>query len=183
MVDGVAVQVIHPNGNITISSVNLEALPDVEQAAEVQRLVKEESQRSFDLVQGPLLRVTLLQLARESHILLLTIHHIISDGWSMGIFFRELSHIYTAFSGGESASLPKLPLQYADFAHWQKNWLQGEVLETQLEYWKQQLAGVPPLLDLPSDRPRPTVQSFRGSTQTFELSGTLTQQIKKLGSQ
>jgi amino acid adenylation domain-containing protein len=183
VVDGVAVQVIHPNVNITISSVNLEALPDVEQAAEVQRLVKEESQCPFDLVQGPLLRLTLLRLGRESQILLLTIHHIISDGWSMGIFFHELSHIYTAFSGGESASLPKLPLQYADFAHWQKNWLQGEVLETQLEYWKQQLVGVPPLLDLPTDRPRPTVQSFRGSTQTFELSGTLTQQIKKLGSQ
>jgi amino acid adenylation domain-containing protein len=183
VVDGVAVQVIHPNVNITISSVNLEALPDVEQAAEVQRLVKEESQRPFDLVQGPLLRLTLLRLGRESHIFLLTIHHIISDGWSMGIFFRELSHIYKAFSGGESASLPKLPLQYADFAHWQKNWLQGEVLEIQFEYWKQQLVGVPPLLDLPTDRPRPPVQTFRGSTKTFELSGTLTQQLKKLGSQ
>jgi amino acid adenylation domain-containing protein len=183
LVNGVAVQVIHANVNITISLVNLEVLPDVEQAAEVQRLVKEQSQRPFDLVQGPLLRVTLLQLGRESHILLLTIHHIVSDGWSMGIFFRELSTLYAAFSQGESASLPNLSIQYADFAHWQRQWLQGEVLETQLKYWQQQLADVPPLLDLPSDRPRPPVQTFRGSTKTFELSGTLTQQIKKLGSQ
>ena len=183
VVDGVAVQVIHHQVHIPVSSVNLEVLPDVEQAAEVQRLVKEESQRPFDLVQGPLLRVTLLRLGRESHILLLTIHHIISDGWSMGIFFRELSALYASFSQGESASLPHLSIQYADFAHWQKNWLQGQVLETQLEYWQQQLVRVPPLLDLPTDRPRPPVQTFRGSTQTFELSGTLTQQIKKLGSQ
>ena len=182
-VDGVAVQVIHANPNIPVSSVNLEALPEVERVAEVQRLVQEESQRSFDLAHGPLLRVTLLRLGRESHILLLTMHHIVSDGWSMGIFFKELSTLYAAFSQGESASLPELPIQYADFAHWQRQWLQGEVLETQIEYWQQQLTGAPPLLDLPTDRPRPPVQTFRGRTQPFELSETLTQQIKKLSSQ
>ncbi|MFP5274543.1 amino acid adenylation domain-containing protein [Coleofasciculus sp.] len=182
VVDGVAVQVIHPQVNIPISTVNLQGLSEVEQAIEVQRLVQEENQRPFDLAQSPLLRVMVLQ-ARESHILLVTMHHIVSDGWSMGIFFRELSHFYAAFSGGKFASLPNLPIQYADFAHWQRQWLQGEVLETQLEYWKRQLAGAPPLLDLPTDRPRPPSQTFRGGTKTFELSGTLTQQLKKLGHQ
>ncbi|MFP4409953.1 amino acid adenylation domain-containing protein [Coleofasciculus sp.] len=183
VVDGVAVQVIHPQVNIPISGINLQGLSEVEQATEVKRLVQEENQRPFDLAHCPLLRVTLLQLTRESHILLLTMHHIISDGWSMGIFFRELSHFYAAFSGGKFASLPNLPIQYADFAHWQRQWLQGEVLETQLEYWKRQLAGAQPLLDLPTDRPRPPSQTFRGGTKTFELSGTLTQQLKKLGHQ
>ena len=183
VMDGVATPIIHDRVNISISSVNLETLPELEQETEVQRLVRKESQRTFDFARDPLWRVTLLRLGRESYFLLLTIHHIVSDGWSMGILFRELSLLYKAFSSGESVSLPHLPIQYADFADWQRQWLQGEVLESQLNYWQQQLADVPPLLDLPTDRPRPPVQSFRGSSQTFELNGELTQELKKLSRQ
>lgn len=133
--DGYPIQAIAPTLAITLPVVDLQALPKVEQSALIQQLFKE-VQRPFDLVNGPLLRVTLLQLEKESYILLLCIHHIVSDGWSMGVFIQELSTLYPAFCAGEPSPLPELPIQYADFAVWQRKWLSGEVLETQLNYWK-----------------------------------------------
>ncbi len=163
--------------------VDLQHLPEVEQSAQVRQFATEEAQQPFDLSNGPLLRVTLLRLGIQSHVLLLTMHHIVSDGWSMGIFIDELSTLYKAFCAGEPSPLPELAIQYADFAHWQRSWLTGDVLETQLSYWKQQLAGSPPLLELPTDRPRPSVQTFRGSSEHFELNQDLTQKLKTLSQQ
>jgi amino acid adenylation domain-containing protein len=122
-------------------------------------------------------------LQPEKHILLINMHHIISDGWSIGVFIRELSHLYGAFVAGKEPTLPILPIQYADFAVWQREWLQGKVLGTQLEYWKQQLADAPPLLELPTDRPRPAIQTFQGKTERFWLDSKLTQELKALSQQ
>ena len=107
-------------------------------------------------------------------------HHIISDGWSMSLFIRELINLYNAYSQGETSPLAELPIQYADFAHWQRNYLTEDTLATQLTYWQQQLADIPPLLELPTDYPRPPVQSFKGQTEKFELSRELTQKLKQL---
>ena len=128
----------------------------------MRTLAQAEVQQPFDLTQGPLLRATLVRLTDVEHVLLLTMHHIVSDGWSHGVFWRELAMLYEAFTTGQPSPLPALPIQYADFAHWQQQWLQGEVLDTQLTYWKQQLAGVS-TLQLPTDYPRPAVQTFRGA--------------------
>ena len=130
-------------------------------------MVTAEAQRAFDLSQGPLIRCTVLRLGDEEHVGLLTMHHIISDGWSTGILVREVGTLYIAFCAGGSSPLPALPVQYADFAHWQRQWLQGEVLETQIAYWKKQLAGAPALIDLPTDHARPAVQTFRGAHQSL----------------
>ncbi|MGH2412160.1 MAG: amino acid adenylation domain-containing protein, partial [Microcystaceae cyanobacterium] len=182
-VKGLPVQVINPHSVVRVQRVDRQALPQDAQFAEVQRLVVEENRRPFDLVNGPLVRVILLQLAPESYVLLLTMHHIISDGWSISIFIHELSTLYPAFCAGELSPLSELPIQYADFADWQRQWLTGEVLETQLNYWKQQLTGAPPVLELPADRPRPPVQTFRGSSQSFVLSADLMQQLNRLSQQ
>ncbi|MCU0532504.1 MAG: amino acid adenylation domain-containing protein [Hydrococcus sp. Prado102] len=183
MVDGSPVQVIAPNATVAIAELDLQAFSQEEQDAQVQRLAQKEAQQPFDLANGPLVRIALLKLGEESQVLLLTMHHIISDGWSIAIFIQELSKLYSAFSTGNPIFLPELPIQYADFALWQRQWLSGEVLETQLSYWKQQLAGAPPLLEMPSDRPRPPVQTFRGSTETFQLNADLTRKLKTLSQQ
>src|SRR5207244_328852 len=112
-------------------------------------------------------------LSDEEHILLLTLHHIVSDGWSMGVLTRELGALYNAFCAGDPSPLEELPIQYADYASWQREWLQGESLEKQIRYWKAHLAGASTLLELPTDRPRPSVQSFRGALKRFELSEEL----------
>ncbi|MFQ5794231.1 MAG: amino acid adenylation domain-containing protein, partial [Candidatus Bipolaricaulia bacterium] len=179
-VDGQPVQVIAPALTLSLPVVDLRELPEAEQEAEVRRRVTEEAQRPFDLARGPLMRVTLLRLGKRDHVLLLTIHHIVCDGWSIGILVRELAMLYKAFSTGNPSPLPELPIQYADFAHWQREWLQGEVLESQLSYWKQQLGDDPPVLQLPTDRPRPPVQTFRGATQFFELPKALYESLKAL---
>jgi len=179
-VNGSPVQVIGSTWTGNLSVVDLRGLAEQEQAAEVRRLGKEEALRSFDLVKSPLLRVTLLQLGEESHVLLVTMHHIVSDGWSIGIFLQEFSRLYTAFSRGEASPLSPLSIQYADFTDWQRQWLSGEVLERQLNYWQQQLQGIPPLLELPTDRPRPPVQTFQGRSESFELNAELTQELKTL---
>ncbi|NJK48665.1 amino acid adenylation domain-containing protein [Candidatus Gracilibacteria bacterium] len=182
VVNGSPIQVISPNQSLPLLLVNLQHLPKIEQSAEVERRAIAFAQQPFDLTQSLLLRVTLLQLGEESHVLLVNMHHIVSDGWSMGIFIRELSALYEAFSGGNSP-LPPLPIQYADFAHWQRQWLTREVLDDRLKYWKQKLASAPTILELPTDRPRPPVQSFRGSTQQFQLDPQLTEQLKSLSQQ
>ncbi len=183
MVNGTTVQAIAPSLNISLPIVDLQSLPEFEQSTLVERLANEEAIRPFDLSNSPLLRVTLLRLGEKSHVLLVTMHHIVSDGWSIGIFIRELSALYKAFSTKAPSPLPELPIQYADFAVWQRQWLSGEVLETQLNYWKQQLAEAPPILELPSDRPRPTVQTFRGSIEGFELNPNLTRKLNTLSQQ
>jgi len=165
MVSGEPLQVIAPALALTLPWVDLRELPEAQQEAQVERLVTEEAQQPFDLARGPLLRATLLQLGEAEHVLLLTMHHIVSDGWSIGVLIRELVALYEAFFTGKPSPLPELPIQYADFAHWQRQWLQGEVLAAQLSYWQQQLAGAQTVLELPTDRPRPAVQTFRGATQ------------------
>jgi alpha-ketoglutarate-dependent taurine dioxygenase len=134
----------------------------------------------LDLTRGPLLRVLMPKLAEQEHVLLLTVHHIVSDGWSVGVFSKELVLLYEAFSAGKTSPLPELPIQYADFACWQREWLQGDVLRAHLSYWKRQLGERPPALELPTDRPRPAVQRFRGATQSLVLPLSLTEAIKTL---
>jgi amino acid adenylation domain-containing protein len=144
-------------------------------------LATEEVRRPFDLGRGPLVRAILFRLGQEEHVLLLILHHTIFDGWSRGILLQELSVLYDAFSRGAPSPLPALPIQYADFAVWQRQWLQDEILHTQLTYWKQQLDGAPPALELPTDRPRPLVQTFQGARQSLALSQNLSESLKALG--
>jgi len=179
MVEEQLVQVIAPTLTIPLPVVDLRNLPATEQEAETQRLASEERSRPFDLSSEPLLRVMLLQLDSSEHVLLLNLHHIICDGWSIGVLIRELGTFYTAFSNNQPSPLPELPIQYADFAQWQREWLQGEVLETQLAYWKQQLDNIP-LLNLPTDRPRPATPTYRGATQFLELPKILSEKLEAL---
>lgn len=180
VVDGSPVQVITSTQSVPLSVVDLQGLPEKEQSAKVQRLAAEEARRPFALEQGPLLRGTLLRLGAAEHVLLVTMHHIVSDGWSMGVFIRELSILYKAFLSDQHSPLPNLTIQYADFAYWQRQWLQGEVLEAQLAYWKEQLGGKLPVLELPTDRPRPPVQTFRGAIHSFVLPQTMIEALKTL---
>ncbi len=182
-VEGRPTQVIAPSLTIKLPVVDLRKLPASERETEVRRLVAAEAQLSFDLSRGPLLRSTVLRLNDDEHVGLLTMHHIVSDGWSTGILIREMATLYAAFCAGGSSPLPALPIQYADFAHWQRQWLQGDVLETQIAYWKQQLAGAPDLIDLPTDYPRPAVQTFRGAHQSLVLPGHLQKALRALGRQ
>ncbi|MEH1970996.1 non-ribosomal peptide synthase/polyketide synthase [Nostoc sp.] len=172
------VQVIDPNMTITLPVVDLQNLP--ERWKQVEQLATAEACKPFDLANGPVLRVKMWQVATDEYVLLFAIHHIAADGWSMGVLISELSAYYRAFSTGSSVELPKLPIQYADFAVWQRQWFTNQVLERQLNYWKQQLTGAPPLLELPTDRPRPAIQTFRGGTEQLKLDALLTQQLKKL---
>jgi len=139
------------------------------------------AQRPFDLERGPLLRASLLRLGPERHVLLLCLHHIVSDGWSMGVLMNELGALYGAFRAGRPSGLPDLPIQYADYARWQSAWLTGEVLERQLAYWTEKLGGAPPALELPADRPRPAAATFRGATLARDLPGDLAQGLLDLG--
>ena len=173
-------QITLEEASVDLPIVDLRAIPPDAQDAEIRRRAEEEFQRPFDLARGPLLRLSLLQLAEQEHVLLLNVHHIIFDGWSGGILLRELSALYAAARAGAPSSLPELPLQYIDFAVWQRQWLEGERRDAQLAYWKQQLAGAPALLDLPTDRPRPVLQSFRGAAQFFQLPAGLTRELTAL---
>lgn len=178
--NGQAVQVISTDQTLTLLVTDLRKFHESKRETEAQWLANEEVQEPFDLVQGPLLRVKLLCLAEEEHILLLTMHHIVSDGWSFNIFFRELTDIYEAFSTGKPSPLPDLPIQYADFAVWQLQWLQGEVLESQISYWKQQMDGSIAALELPIDRSKPPLQNYRGSRKSLVLTKDLTNALKVL---
>ncbi len=177
------VQLIHETEPYHLSIDDFSHLPEAERENQWPALAGEEARQAFDLQSGPLLRARLLRLEATDHVLLYTMHHIISDGWSMGVLIRELTTLYQAYAQGEESPLAELSIQYADYAQWQRQWLQGEVLEQQLEYWKQQLAGIPPLLELPTDFPRPAVQTFRGATRAISLSPALTAQLKQLSKQ
>ncbi|NTW04245.1 MAG: AMP-binding protein, partial [Oscillochloris sp.] len=182
-VDGRPHQVIAPPvapDSFPLPLVDLSDLPEAERAQESYRLAYEEARRPFDLACGPLLRVQLIRLSEQEHVALLTMHHITFDGWSMGVFVEELADLYAEATGGSPATLPELSVQYADFASWQRGWLQGEALSRQLDYWTAQLADVPALLDLPTDRPRPAIQSFAGTTSSFALPAELAHALKAL---
>ncbi|MBF1989859.1 non-ribosomal peptide synthetase [Fischerella thermalis] len=181
--DGQPIQVISDFSNLELPVVDLQSIPLQEREAELYHLAKEEAQTGFDLTQAPLLRAKLLQLDAEEYVILLTLHHIVSDGWSTDILIREVAALYTAFSAGKPSPLPQLPLQYADFALWQQQWLEGEALKNQLAYWQQQLSGELPILQLPTDRPRPTVQTYAGKTLSFVLPKSLTEGLKTLSKQ
>ena len=182
MVEDQPVQVIHPipTANVTITVENVCKLPEGQRNTDVQRLIVEESQRTFDLIQGPLLRCTLLRVDEQKHILLFTIHHIVSDGWSIGLLLRELAAFYEAFSTGKPSPLPELPIQYADFAVWQHQWMQGEVLHAQLAYWKKQLGNNLPVVQLPTTRPRAEVKTNRGATSFFVIPSNLSKALQAL---
>jgi surfactin family lipopeptide synthetase A len=179
-IEGHAVQVIVPVFRVTLPIVDLQTVSLVKREDQARQLAVEEAQRPFDLAQGPLLRMTLLRLGEEEHVLLLTMHHIVSDGWSMGILIREVATLYQAYLQGEPPQLPELPVQYADYAAWQREWLRGETLEQQLRYWQEHLRDVPAQLELPTDRRRPAVQSYRGAREPFELPGALVERLKRL---
>jgi amino acid adenylation domain-containing protein len=180
--EGQPVQIIEPEINIELAVVNLQtvAMNDREQIS--QQLATTEAQRPFNLTTDPLLRLTLLQFDPTESVLLLTMHHIVADGWSLGVLIRELACCYTALVEGRSPVLPPLPIQYTDFACWQHNNLQGELLEKQLAYWRKQLQDLP-ILELPSDRPRPAVQTYRGATYPLHISPSLTQALEVLSQQ
>src|SRR6185369_9305064 len=139
--------------------------------------------KPFNLEQGPLFRATLLLLSEREHILLLTMHHIVCDGWSIGIFVRELIELYESFTNNKSSSFPDLPVQYVDFAAWQRDWLHGKLLDKQISYWKEKLAGAPSLLELPTDHPRPPTPTYRGARYPVVIPHELTESLKQLGEQ
>ncbi|HEU0252047.1 MAG TPA: condensation domain-containing protein, partial [Pyrinomonadaceae bacterium] len=178
--EGRASQVIDESVALDVPLFDLRQMTADEQESEVRRLAALDMHKPFDLAGGPLLRLTVVQLAENEHVLMLTMHHIVSDGWSMTVLMRELIVLYHAFSRGEASPLPELPIQYADYAVWQRRWLQGEVLAQQMSYWREQLQGAPPVLELPTDHPRPAVQSLRGRMLKRRLSGELLHQIEAL---
>ncbi len=182
LLEGQVVQVISPELTLCVNAIALHDLPQPKRDQEAQRLATLATEKPFDLTTGPLLRIAVLQLSEIKSILLLNFHHIVADGWSIGTFLGELGTLYTAFTNQQPSPLPDLPLQYADFTEWQHQWLQGELLETQLNYWQQQLQNLP-ILNLPTTRPRPPIPSYRGGKQQFALSRALTASIKRLSQQ
>ena len=172
-------QVIEPAIRIALPVTDLTALPVEERASEVRRLGQETILEPFDLSTGPLIRAKLFRLDEERHVLLVVMHHIVSDGWSVGLLEHEVSALYGAFVAGQPSSLPEMPIQYADFSVWQKTYLNRDILEKKVEYWKRQLAGLE-TLELPTDLPRPAVRSMRGASVAFDLPTALTGQLKDL---
>jgi amino acid adenylation domain-containing protein len=177
---GQAVQVIAPDLSVPLALVDLRQLPQAARDPEIQRRATVQAQQPFDLEQAPLLRITLLELDDAEHVLLLTLHHILIDGWSLGVLVRELTTLYAAYADSAEPELPELPIQYADYALWQRRWLQGKQLDRQMTYWRQQLADAPATLELPTDRPRPPLQSFHGARHLFLLPLPLSTALNEL---
>ncbi|MBN1220775.1 MAG: amino acid adenylation domain-containing protein [Anaerolineae bacterium] len=173
-------QVVASSLKVPLVQIDLTQLPKVERETEARRLATEQARQPFNLECGPLLRVILLRLGQTEYVLIINVHHLVFDGWSENILFREMSILYEAFSAGRPSPLTELPIQYADFAIWQRQWLQGEVLDTQLSYWRKQLGGEVSALPLPVDYPRPARQSFEGATQSLVLEESLTQALEML---
>ncbi len=182
-VDGKPSQIIQTQTNWTLSIVELKHLSTTEQEIASKLLAQQQAIQPFGLATEALVRATLVVLNNTEHMLLVSMHHVVSDGWSIGVFVQELSALYNAYSQGQPSPLAPLPIQYADFAIWQRHWLQGNVLQSQLSYWQQQLASAPALLSLPTDRPRPSVQTFTGAYQEFALSVELTNGLTQLSQQ
>ncbi|MFO0760431.1 MAG: amino acid adenylation domain-containing protein [Byssovorax sp.] len=177
--DGKPALVVHPALRAPLPIIDFSTLPEVARAEPLRRELSAESQRPFDLGRGPLVRAQLFRMAEEDHVLAISMHHIVSDAWSMGVFAREVSALYEAHSHGHASPLEDLSIQYADYARWQQAWMRGGVLERQLSYWKQQLEGAPQALDLPADRPRPPVQSYAGAKRSFTLAPELARALQE----
>jgi amino acid adenylation domain-containing protein len=173
-------QIILPKQQVTLFQIDLTDVPHAEREAAAQTFIDQEARRPFDLEKGPVIRASLLNLSSDEHILVLNTHHIASDGWSMGIFVRELTELYTAFVQGKPSPLAELPAQYVDFAVWQRRWISGDVLNQHLDYWRKQLQGAPGAIELPTDRPRPAIQSFRGEKRTIVLPKESADAIREL---
>ena len=171
--DGIPVQLINEPRSLELVVIDLRDCPETERTTQVERLQEDEVQRPFSLASDLMLRACLLQLSPQEHILLLVMHHIAFDEWSISILFEQLTTLYQAFIEGKPNPLTKMPTQYADFAQWQRQWLSGEVIQNQINYWKHHLAGATPVLELPTDRPRPPVQTYRGAKQSFILPQSL----------
>jgi len=176
------VQVISPTLMLPLPVIDLRKVPEAERRSEVHRIVISEAERPFDLMRGPLVRASLLRLTEREHVFLIAIHHLVFDGWSENVLFKELSALYEAYCNNQSSPLPELPIQYADFASWERDWLKGEALEGELEYWRTRLAGTS-VLRLPTDRLHPAVPSFRSAQQSFTLARSLTNGLKDLSRQ
>ncbi len=181
--DGRPLQLIAPASPLTLPLIDLCDLPSAEQELALRQAIAQELHRPFDLATGPLLRVTLLRLAAQEHVLIVVIHHIVADGWSVGVLIREMAVLYQAHVAADPVALPALPIQYADFAVWQRQWLQGERLDAQIEYWRRQLADVTGVLELPTDRPRPPIQTFHGAYQSFRVPAVVSEALKSLSHQ
>ena len=179
-VQGQPRQAIAEKLEIQLPVIDLSGIPDERREAEVRRQADVEARTPFDLVSGPLFRTQLLRLGATEHVLLVTVHHIVSDGWSQHLLIQEVAALYEAFSQGQPSPLEPLSLQYADYAVWQRGYLAGESLERQLAYWTEQLGGAPASLNLPTDRPRPAVQSYRGASEGLQLSGELSEALREL---
>ncbi|RYZ36976.1 MAG: non-ribosomal peptide synthetase, partial [Myxococcaceae bacterium] len=178
--NGQALQAIHPEVDLSLDAVDLSGLDAGAREEEARRQLGQEMQRPFNLQTGPLVRARLVKLDAQEHVLALTMHHIVSDGWSLGVLVRELGALYEAFAQGRPSPLPELPVQYADYAAWQRQELQGAKLQGEVDYWKQKLSGAPPALELPTDRPRPAVRGNAGATQGFLLPRALVQGLHAL---
>src|SRR6267378_7925050 len=179
MADGEVWQVVGAAEDMVVSEEDLRCLEEVERKKESERLAREEALGPFDLERGPLIRVKLLRLGEAEYMVLVTMHHIVSDGWSEGIFVREFGALYQAYCAGEASPLPEMQLQYVDYAVWQREWLQGAVLERQLQYWRNELAEVQPL-EMPLDYPRPAVLSDHGAIVKFVLKDKLAAQLMEV---
>jgi hypothetical protein len=182
-VEGTPRQVVAKSVSLDMPLIDLTEQAETEREEQAQRLLQHEARKPFDLSQGPLIRAILLKLKNEEHILLVTMHHIVTDGWSMGIFNRELSTLYEAFHKEQPSPLAELPIQYLDYADWQRRWFEGEVYRSQLAYWKEKFTTLPAALELPTDHPRPNVQAykaFRGARHTIRLSKQLTKDLRLL---
>ena len=176
-------QVIGPEMGWVLSVIDIAGLDERARRSEVDRLLHRYSETAFDLEHGPVFCFALLRLAATESILVLVIHHIVTDGWSMGILLRELTALYQAFAGGEPSPLAELPIQYVDYAVWQRRWFEGETLAEHLAFWREQLGSGSPVLELPTDRPRPAVQSYRGRIYPLLLSTDLRDELRDLGRQ
>ena len=181
--NGQPVQVIQPQLEIPIEQIDLSQLPDEQKEHEFQRLAISESLKPFSLNTGPLLRITLLKFSSQKFGLILVMHHIISDNWSTGLFVHEILRLYQQEALGKPANLEPLTIQYADFSVWQRKWLKGKTLQQQLDYWRQKLQGIPPLLELPLDRPRPAYQTYNGNFKLFEIKADLAEKLRELSRQ
>ena len=179
-VDGYPMQIVSPSAKLTVNVVGLAELPEEARQRELRSLIAAEAKRPFDLVQGPLLRTTLIVLGEKHYVVLFTMHHIISDAWSTGVFVSELTTLYGAFINGERASLPELPIQYADYAQWQRESLDGEEHQAQIAYWKEQLRGCASELQLPTDHPRPKIQTTNGGREFLFMPPPLSEKLKAL---
>jgi len=182
-IDGQPTQVIRPVQPVSLPTIDLTEIPGYERESVARQAADVTANIPFDLAEGPLLRLLMIRIDEDEYIAVWILHHIVCDNWTTGVLVKEVSVLYAAFSAGETSPLPEIEIQYADYAFWQRQWLQGEVLESQLAYWKKQLDGAPRLLQLPTDRPRPAVQTFRGANEPFTISLELTQSVKALSRQ